>query len=465
MLNGREPKVVNGPEVLNKFVGQTEENIRNLFSAAEAEYREKGDDSELHIIIFDEIDAICKSRGSVRDGSGVHDTVVNQLLTKIDGVDALNNILLIGMTNRRDMLDEALLRPGRLEVQIEVGLPDDAGRLQILKIHTAKMSANSFLEREVDLERLAAITKNFSGAEIEGLVKDAVAYALNRNVDLSDLNRPLDEDNIKVTAEDFMRAFDEVKPAHGAATESLEAFRTHGILDCGGAFDHLLVFLRTLVHQVEHSEKAPLLSCILEGPSGSGKSAIAATVALESGFPFVKVVSTESMVGYSETAKVGVIAKAFEDAYKSPLSCIILDDIERLLEYVAIGPRFSNAVLQALLVLTKKKPPSGRKLLIIGTTSVARDVSVSMGLGDVFNANLHVPGLATNDVACLLRSLDLFDARDVQEAIDAVTANAWEVPVKKLLLWLELARQGVEPGEKIPLDAWLTVLANSKNDS
>ena len=93
----------------------------------------------MHIIIFDEIDAICKARGSVRDGSGVHDTVVNQLLTKIDGVDSLNNILIIGMTNRKDMLDEALLRPGRLEVVIEIGLPDEPGRLQIIKIHTDKV--------------------------------------------------------------------------------------------------------------------------------------------------------------------------------------------------------------------------------------------------------------------------------------------------------------------------------------
>jgi len=116
MLNGKEPKVVNGPEILNKYVGQSEENIRNLFKEAEAEYRERGDDSELHIIIFDEIDAICKHRGNVRDGTGVHDTVVNQLLSKIDGVNALNNILVIGMTNRKDMIDEALLRPGRLEV-------------------------------------------------------------------------------------------------------------------------------------------------------------------------------------------------------------------------------------------------------------------------------------------------------------------------------------------------------------
>lgn len=80
------------------------------------------------MIVFDEIDAICKPRGSVSSGTGVHDTVVNQLLSKIDGVNALNNILVIGMTNRKDMIDEAVLRPGRLEVHIEIGLPDEAGR-------------------------------------------------------------------------------------------------------------------------------------------------------------------------------------------------------------------------------------------------------------------------------------------------------------------------------------------------
>lgn len=136
MLHAREPKIINGPEILNKYVGQSEENIRALFRDAELEYKSKGDNSQLHIIIFDELDAICKQRGARQDNTGVGDSVVNQLLAKMDGVEQLNNILVIGMTNRLDMLDEALLRPGRFEVQLEISLPDQQGRHQILKIHT-----------------------------------------------------------------------------------------------------------------------------------------------------------------------------------------------------------------------------------------------------------------------------------------------------------------------------------------
>ncbi|KAK4692974.1 vesicle-fusing ATPase, partial [Phenoliferia sp. Uapishka_3] len=182
MLNAREPKVVNGPEILNKFVGQSEENIRKLFGDAEKEYKEKGDESGLHIIIFDELDAICKQRGSTNNGTGVGDSVVNQLLSKMDGVDQLNNILIIGMTNRLDMIDEALLRPGRLEVHIEISLPDEAGRIQILTIHTGKMRTNGVMGGDVDVKELAGLTKNFSGAEIGGLVKSATSFAFNRHV-------------------------------------------------------------------------------------------------------------------------------------------------------------------------------------------------------------------------------------------------------------------------------------------
>ena len=164
-----------------RYVGEAEANIRRLFAEAEEEEKRMGPNSGLHIIIFDEIDAICKARGSVAGGSGVNDTVVNQLLSKIDGVDQLNNILIIGMTNRKDMIDDALLRPGRLEVPVEIGLPKENGRLQILKIHTAKMKENDKMGNDVDLIELSKVTKNFSGAEIEGLVRAAQSCALNRD--------------------------------------------------------------------------------------------------------------------------------------------------------------------------------------------------------------------------------------------------------------------------------------------
>eukprot|EP00741_Cyanophora_paradoxa_P012054 tig00020592_g11649.t1 len=197
MLNGREPKVVNGPEILNKYVGASEENIRNLFKDAIADQKANGEDSALHIIIFDEIDAICKQRGSGRDGTGVHDTVVNQLLSMIDGVDSLNNILVIGMTNRKDMIDEAMIRPGRLEIQIEIALPDKDGRRQIFNIHTRHMRENGKLARDVDLDSLAVQTKNYTGAEIESVVKGAASFMLQRKLGLANIRETNLTDTLK----------------------------------------------------------------------------------------------------------------------------------------------------------------------------------------------------------------------------------------------------------------------------
>jgi vesicle-fusing ATPase len=108
-------------------------------------------------------------------------------------VNQLNNILVIGMTNRKDMIDEALLRPGRLEIHMEIGLPDEKGRLQILGIHTQKMRDNKKMGSDVSLEVLAGKCKNFSGAEIEGLVKSATAYALNEVVNADDVGKNLNK--------------------------------------------------------------------------------------------------------------------------------------------------------------------------------------------------------------------------------------------------------------------------------
>lgn len=359
MLNAREPKVINGPEVLNKYVGQSEENIRKLFADAEKEYKEKGDESGLHIIIFDELDAVCKQRGSSGGGTGVGDSVVNQLLSKLDGVDQLNNILLIGMTNRMDMIDEALLRAGRLEVHMEISLPDEHGRAQILNIHTAKMRQNNVIDSDVNMLELAKRTKNFSGAEISGLVKAASSFAFSRHIKVGTMaSIDPNVENMKVNMQDFLNALDEVKPLFGVAEEELGKRLRGGIIHFSEFIDDILDEGQHYINQVRKpDDSTPILSVALHGPAGSGKTALAAKMAMDSGFPFIKLVSPEDMVGFSEMQKVQQLDKTFRDAYKSPLSVIVIDNIEMLLDWVAIGPRFSNTVLVALKILLAKEPP------------------------------------------------------------------------------------------------------------
>ncbi|MXQ87267.1 hypothetical protein E5288_WYG007800 [Bos mutus] len=444
MLNAREPKVVNGPEILNKYVGESEANIRKLFADAEEEQRRLGANSGLHIIIFDEIDAICKQRGSMAGSTGVHDTVVNQLLSKIDGVEQLNNILVIGMTNRPDLIDEALLRPGRLEVKMEIGLPDEKGRLQILHIHTARMRGHQLLSADVDIKELAVETKNFSGAELEGLVRAAQSTAMNRHIKAStkvevDMEKA---ESLQVTRGDFLASLEnDIKPAFGTNQEDYASYIMNGIIKWGDPVTRVLEDGELLVQQTKNSDRTPLVSVLLEGPPHSGKTALAARIAEESNFPFIKICSPDKMIGFSETAKCQAMKKIFDDAYKSQLSCVVVDDIERLLDYVPIGPRFSNLVLQALLVLLKKAPPQGRKLLIIGTTS-RKDVLQEMEMLNAFSTTIHVPNIATGEQ--LLEALELlgnFKDEERTTITQQVKGRKVWIGIKKLLMLIEMSLQ------------------------
>jgi vesicle-fusing ATPase len=254
-LRARAPKIVSAPELLDRWVGGSEKLVRLLFADAEAELAAcQGDatKSALHVVVIDEIDAVFRRRSSAEDsGEATRSSVVNQILSKLDGVNSIPNLLLIGMTNRKELLDDALLRPGRLEVQIEIPLPDKNGRREILNIHFDALRQRgrlskplccaidgtpvSRLDHDADessepkrwifrLHRLwtrasllqsrrrafdlasDAVTGGFSGADIAGLVRCAGSLALSRA--RQDGNGV---DGLLITLEDVKGALVEVK--------------------------------------------------------------------------------------------------------------------------------------------------------------------------------------------------------------------------------------------------------------
>ena len=187
---------IKGPELLSKWVGESEKGVREIFRKARQ--------AAPCIIFLDEIDAIAPSRSSGTSDSHVTERVVSQILTEIDGLEELNNVVVIGATNRLDIVDSALLRPGRFDRIIEVPMPDAMGREHIFKIHTRKKP----LVSDVDFTKLVEQTDGFSGADIAGICNRAAMTAIKRFVN----NKEKSVKSIKITQEDLMNAINKIRP-------------------------------------------------------------------------------------------------------------------------------------------------------------------------------------------------------------------------------------------------------------
>ncbi len=187
---------IKGPELLSKWVGESEKGVREIFRKARQ--------AAPCIIFLDEIDALVPRRGSSGSGSHVTENVVSQILTEIDGLEELHNVLIIGATNRLDIVDEALLRPGRFDRIIKVSNPDAKGRQHIFMIHTK----NKPLASDVNIAKLVELTDNFSGAEIAAVANRAAITALKRYVNGKSQNVK----EIRITQQDLIDAIDKVKP-------------------------------------------------------------------------------------------------------------------------------------------------------------------------------------------------------------------------------------------------------------
>ncbi|MFB6284559.1 MAG: CDC48 family AAA ATPase [Halobacteria archaeon] len=190
---------VKGPELLNKYVGESEKGVREVF--------QKARQNAPTVIFFDEIDAIAPERGGSMD-SQVTERVVSQLLTELDGVEELKDVRVIAATNRPDMIDTALLRPGRLDKSIQVPLPEFEARKKIFDIHTRDAS----LAEEVDFDELAEMSEDYTGSDIEAVCREAIMSSvrelLTSDVDEDEIEKGVE--NVVVTMEDFEDAFDEV---------------------------------------------------------------------------------------------------------------------------------------------------------------------------------------------------------------------------------------------------------------
>ena len=202
-LQAKSVQIINGPEIFNKYVGQSEENLRDIFKPAKNDYNKLGDKAPLHVVIFDEIDAIAPARG--RSLSGVNDTVVNQFLTEMDGVEEYDNILVFGTTNRLDMMDQGLLRSGRFDLKIKIGLPDQKARWDILKVHTKGYKEADMFSKDIDLQQISNVTEGYTGADLECLLKKAFNYASERYMDNTN-------NELIIAVEDINKALQEVEP-------------------------------------------------------------------------------------------------------------------------------------------------------------------------------------------------------------------------------------------------------------
>lgn len=195
---------VSGPEILSRFWGQSEAKLRAIFAEARAKAPS--------IILFDEIDSFASAREAMSESFEA--TLVSQLLSLMDGLGEPGRVCVIATTNRPDALDPALRRPGRFDHEIEVGLPDEAGRRQIFEIHTRRMPTDPAL----DLDELSRLTRGYSGADIEALCREAALACMRRTVDLRSLERripPHRLDSLRVTTYDFRTAMKRVRPSVG----------------------------------------------------------------------------------------------------------------------------------------------------------------------------------------------------------------------------------------------------------
>ena len=321
---------IGGPEIMSKFYGESEERLRETFKQAQ--------ENAPSIIFIDEIDSIAPKREEV--SGDVEKRVVSQLLTMMDGLESRGKVVVIGATNRPDALDPALRRPGRFDREIEIGIPDQKGRQEILEIHTRGMP----LTEEVKLSSIAKVTHGFVGADLEAVCREAAMKSLRNilpEINLEESKIPVETLNkIKIKPQDFETALKEIQPS--ALREVYVQSPNVKWTEIGG-LESIKEELREAIEwPLKHSDLfteadiVPPKGLLLHGPPGTGKTMIAKAVATNSDANFISIKGPELLSKWVGESEKG-IREIFRKARQASPCVVFFDELD------SVAPRRSSS--------------------------------------------------------------------------------------------------------------------------
>jgi transitional endoplasmic reticulum ATPase len=376
---------ISGPEIMGKYYGESEERLREIFKQAE--------ENTPSIVFIDEIDSIAPKRDEVT--GEVEKRIVSQLLTLMDGMKSRGKVVVIAATNRPDSIDPALRRPGRFDREIEIGIPDQEGRMEILQIHTRGMP----VDEKIDLKQFAKVTHGFVGADLESLSKEAAMRSLRRILPDIDLQQEKISSEIlqkiKISEDDFKEALKEVRPS--ALREVLVQVPNVTWDDVGG-LDSLKEELKEAIEwPLKHKDAFQYVDVtspkgiLLYGPPGTGKTLIAKALAKMTESNFISIKGPELLSKWVGESEKGV-REIFRKARQAAPCIIFFDEIDALVPRRSGGDSShvsENVVSQILTEIDGLEELND--VLIIGATNRLDIVDEALLRPGRFDRVIEVP--------------------------------------------------------------------------
>jgi len=452
--------VINGPEVISKRAGESETNLRRAFEDAEA----NAEDYNGAILFIDEIDSIAPRREKA--GGEVEKRIVSQLLTLMDGLKSTSKVVVMAATNRASTIEPALRRPGRFDRELDMGIPDEQGRLEILQIKTRDMR----LGNDVDLEFLARNTHGYVGADLQQLCMEAALECIRGKMGLIDFDRDqVDKkilDTIVVEGKHFDHAVGIVAPS--SLRENQVEVPDVKWEDVGGLEDVKRELHETVQYPVEHAEKyikfgmSPSKGVLFYGPPGCGKTLLAKAIANEAGANFISIKGPELLTQWFGESEANV-RELFDKARAASPCILMFDEMDSIAKTRGSGSGGGSSEAGDRVInqiLTEIDGVGARKnVFVIGATNrpdildpaVIRpgrlDQLIYIPLPDfksrlaIFHASLRKAPLdPTVDIEVLARSTHGFSGADISE----ICTSASKLAIREAILSAEERKKVAE---------------------